>query len=350
MTSVKVVITDYIEPELGWEIEQFKQLGVDFSYHQLKQAAPPELLEVIADADVVIVNMAAINAEVIQGLKRTKLIIRHGVGYDNVDIEAARKNGIVVSYMPDYCMHEVAEQAVTLIFACQRKLNVQMQLTEESSREGRWVFKPIYPVHSLRNKTLGIIGCGRIGSLVFRMMQNFDLARTLVCDPYLSEARQRELGCPFISLDELLRQADIVTVHTPLGPETYHLLDEAQFRLMKPTAILVNTARGGIVNLAALDQALKVGRPMFAGIDVYEQEPPGRDLAILSNPRAICTPHLSWLSEESGWDIREKIVEDVRRFLHHEGPRYPINKEVPIRFLEPGSVAGLSKASSGGKS
>ena len=332
MTNAKVVITDYIEPDLEWETQQFQQLGVDFSYHQLKQAGPPELLKVIADADVVIVNMATINAEVIQGLKRTKLIIRHGVGYDNVDVEAAGKQGIVVSYMPDYCMHEVAEQAMTLIFACQRKLNVQMQLTQESSRAGRWVFEPVYPVHSLRGKTLGIIGCGRIGSLVFRMLQNFDLARTLVCDPYLSEARRQELGCPFVSLETLLREADVVTVHTPLGPETHHLLDEAQFAFMKPTAVLVNTARGGIVNLSALDRALKAGRPMMAGIDVYEQEPPGTDLAILSNPKAICTPHLAWLSEEAGWNIREKIVEDVRRFLRREGPRYPINKDVQIQF------------------
>jgi D-3-phosphoglycerate dehydrogenase len=332
MTGIKVVITDYIESNLDWEAEQFKELGVAFTYHQLKQASSRELFGAISDADVVIVNMAHMNEQVIKGLKRTKLIIRHGVGYDNVDIEAASKQGIVVSYMPDYCKHEVAEQAVALILACQRKLSVQIQLAEESAREGRWVFEPIYPVYSLRGKTLGIIGCGRIGSLVFRMMQSFDLERTLVCDPYLSEERRQQLGCPFMSLEELLRESDIVTVHTPLGPETYHLLDEPQFSLMRPTATLVNTSRGGIINLEALDRALRAGRPMFAGIDVYEQEPPGEDLAILGNPRAICTPHLSWLSEEAGWNIREQIVEDVRRFIRQEGPRHPINTEVPIRF------------------
>jgi D-3-phosphoglycerate dehydrogenase len=332
MASVKVAITDYIEPELEWETEQFKQLGVDFSYHQLKQAAPLELLEAIADVDVVIVNMAAINAEVIRGLKRTKLIIRHGVGYDNVDVKAASQCGIVVSYMPDYCMHEVAEQAMMLILACQRKLSVQTRLTRESSEKGAWVFKPVYPVYSLKGKTLGIIGCGRIGSLVYQMMQNFGLKNTLICDPYLSEERRQQLNSPFVPLEELLRESDIVTVHTPLKPDTYHLLDEPQFKMMKPTSILVNTARGGIVNLKALDKALKAGRPMFAGIDVYEKEPPAQDLGILTNDRAICTPHLAWLSEESGWNIREKIVEDVRRFLNHEPPRFPINKEVQMQY------------------
>ena len=332
MEKLKVVVSDYVESDLDWEVEQFGQMGVDFSFYQLKTAPVPELLMVIADADVVIVNMAQINEEVLSGLKRTKLIIRHGVGYDNIDVPAASRRGIVVSYIPDYCMHEVAEQAVMLIMACQRKLNQQIHLTSESSLSGKWIFKPIYPLYSLSGKTLGIIGCGRIGSLVHKMMQNFDLARILICDPYLSEERQRDLGSPFLPLNKLLSQSDIVTIHTTLSPETYHMLDESQFKLMKPTAILVNTARGGIVNLEALDQALKSGRPGFAGIDVYEREPPDKDMAILTNEKAICTPHLAWLSEESGWNIRKQIVGDVNRFLHQEGPRHPIDKSVPISF------------------
>lgn len=332
MKKIKVVVSDYVESDLDWEVEQFDQMDVDFSFYQLKAAPVPELLKVIADADVVIVNMAQINEDVLSGLKRTKLIIRHGVGYDNIDVPAASRRGIIVSYIPDYCMHEVAEQAVMLIMACQRKLNQQIHLTSESSRLGKWIFKPIYPLYSLSGKTLGIIGCGRIGSLVHKMMQNFDLARILICDPYLSEERQRELSSPFLPLNELLRQSDIVTVHTTLSPETYHMLDASQFKLMKPTAILVNTARGGIVNLEALDQALKSGRPGFAGIDVYEREPPDKDMAILTNEKAICTPHLAWLSEESGWNIRKQIVGDVNRFLHQEGPRHPIDRSVPISF------------------
>lgn len=332
MGKIKVVITDYIEQDLQWETEQFQQMGVDFAAYQLKNASPKELLPAIQDADIVIVNMAAMNQEVINGLHKTKLIIRHGIGYDNVNIQAASQCGIVVSYMPDYCKHEVAEQAVMLIMACQRKLTMQVRLTRESAEKGAWVFKPVYPVYSVVSKTLGIIGCGRIGSLVHHMMQNFGFDKILVCDPYLAEERRQQLGSPFVTLETLLRESDIVTVHTPLGPETYHLLDEPQFQMMKPTSILVNTARGGIVNLEALDKALKAGRPMVAGIDVYEKEPPSQDLAILNNERAICTPHLAWLSEESGWNIREQIVDDVRRFLNHEQPRHPINKDVKILF------------------
>jgi D-3-phosphoglycerate dehydrogenase len=332
MSKLKVVVSDYIETDLDWEAEKFSHMGVDFSAYQLKHAPASELLKVISDADVVVVNMARLDEEVLGGLKRTRLIIRHGVGYDNIDVPAASKRGIVVSYMPDYCMHEVAEQAVMLILACQRKLNQQIQLTSDSSQSGKWIFAPVYPVFSMVGKTLGIIGCGRIGSLVHGMIQNFGLARTLICDPYLTEERRLELKSPFLSLDELLRESDIVTIHTPLGPETYHLLDEERFKLMKPTAILVNTARGGIVNLEALDRALKAGSPGFAGIDVYEHEPPVADMAILQNNKAICTPHLAWLSEESGWNIRKQILADVERFMHRQGPRHPIDKSVPIRF------------------
>ena len=331
MTKIKVVITDYIEPDLDWETQQFEQLGVDFSYYQLKFAAPKEILAVAADADILIVNMAKIGPEVIEGLERCKLIIRHGVGYDNVDVSAASERGIVVANIPDYCVDEVAEQAVMLIFACQRKLLIQSRILDASSRERKWLFDPIYPVFSLRGKTLGIIGCGRIGSTVYRMMQGFGL-RFSICDPYLSEQRKQALGIETVPLERVLTEADIVTVHTPLNEETYHLLDEAQFKLMKPTAISINTARGGIVNLRALDTALRAGEIAHAGIDVYEKEPPDPDHPLLHNENAICTPHLAWLSEEAGWSIREKIVEDVRRFLRGEEPRFPINPEVKIRF------------------
>jgi len=332
MDTMKVVVTDYIEPNLDWEMDQFGQMGVDFACYQMKHACAAELVQAAADADVLIVNMAKMTQEVMEGLTRTKLIIRHGVGYDNIDVAAATRMGIVVSYMPDYCMHEVAEQAVMLILACQRKLLVQSHLAAESSRQGKWVFDPVYPVHSLKGKTLGIIGCGRIGSIVHTMVQGFHLNRILVCDPYLSDKRRQALPDDPIPLDTLLAESDIVTIHTPLGPETYHLLDQPQFARMKPTAILVNTSRGGVVNLEALDRALREGQLMGAGIDVYEEEPPNAAMPLLHNPKAICTPHLGWLSEESSWNIREKIVEDVRRFLQNEGPRYPINKEIQIQF------------------
>ena len=328
MSKIKVVITDYIEPDLNWEEEQFARLGVEFKYHQLKFGSPEQIVAAAADADIVVVNMAKIDAEVIDGLRRSKLIIR----YDNVDVAAATRRGIVLANIPDYCVHEVAEHAVMLILACQRKLLLQHRILLDSAARGNWDFDPIYPVYSLRGKTLGIVGFGRIGCTVYRMMQGFGL-RFLVADPYLSEERRRQHGLEVVPFETLLRESDIVTIHAPLSRETHHLFDEAQFRMMKRTAILVNTARGGIVNLRALDRALREGTIAHAGIDVYEEkEPPEADFPLLHNERAICTPHLSWLSEESSWNIRHQIVDDVRRFLKRQGPKSQVNGEVKIRF------------------
>ncbi len=325
MSRTIVKVTDFIESDLNWEQKQFRELGVDFSYYQLKFASPEELLQKISDANILITNMAKIDAEVIAGLQNCKLILRHGVGYDNVDVGAANEHGIQVAYVPDYCVNEVAEQAIMLILACQRKLLVQSRILDASSTAGEWQFDPIYPVFSIKGKTLGIVGCGRIGSTVFRMMQGFGL-QFLICDPYLSRRRKQDLGVETIPLQHLLQESDIVTLHTPLNAETHHLIDEPELKMMKPTAILINTARGGIVNLRALDKALRNGKLAHAGIDVYEEkEPPDPNHPLLTNARAICTPHLSWLSEEAGWSIREKILEDVRRFLRGEPPRFPID-------------------------
>lgn len=324
MENIKVVVTDYIEPDLDWEAEQFAQMGVDFRIYQQKSAAPGELVDIIADADVVIVNMAKISSEVIHGLRKTRLIIRHGVGYDNVDLNAAAEKGIQVARVPDYCVDEVAEQAVMLIFACQRKLTTQIKVLDNSSQQAEWDFEPVRPIYSLRGKTLGLIGCGRIGSRVYEMMQGVGM-NCLIDDPYLSERRKQQLGIETVSLEKVLNEADVITVHAPLNEETYHLIDQPQLDMMKSTAILVNTARGGIVNLRALDEALTQGQLAFAGVDVYEEkEPPDPDFPLLNNQNAICTPHLAWMSVESDWSIREKIVEDVQRFVRGEGPRYPI--------------------------
>jgi D-3-phosphoglycerate dehydrogenase len=315
MEKIKVVITDYIEPDLDWETRTCESWGVDFAHYQLKNASQEELLNAVEDAEIIIVNMAKFDEDLISNLNKTRLIIRHGIGYDNVDVAAAARKGITVVNIPDYCVAEVAEQAVMLIMACQRKLTTQLRSMACSADAGKWVFEPVYPVFQMHGKTVGIVGMGRIGGTVFRMLQGFEL-KTLVYDPYLSETRKKEYGIETCSLEELLQNSDIITIHCPLKwEETYHMFDTPQFKMMKNTAILINTARGGIVNLESLDQALRSGEIAQAGIDVYEVEPPPADLPLLHNERATCTPHLSWLSEESGWTIREKIMEQVRNYL-----------------------------------
>jgi D-3-phosphoglycerate dehydrogenase / 2-oxoglutarate reductase len=328
MAPVKIVVTDYIEPDLEWERQQLARFeSVRLEWHQLKFAPQEQLVAAVCDADVVVVNMVPLNAEVIGSLGKCRLIIRHGVGYDNVDVAAATARGIRVAYEPDYCTDEVAEHAIALLLASWRKLSIGRQVLEESSRNGIWNFEAIYPIAGLRGKTLGIIGCGRIGSTVLARLRSFGL-QFVVCDPYLSAERRAELGVPVLPLEQVLAAADMVTIHAVLNAQTRNLIGAKQLRMMKKTAHLVNTARGGLVDTQALARALREHWIAGAAVDVYMKEPPDPDFPLFGCTNAVLAPHLGWYSEEANWSIREKIVEDLIRFIEGRPPRFLINKEL----------------------
>ncbi len=324
MQQTRIVVTDYIEPDLNWERDQLAAYPVTLVAHQLKFASEREIIARIGNADVVIVNMTKLTRQVLQTLPSCKLIIRHGVGYDNVDIPAATDMGIQVCYVPDYCSAEVAEQAMMLLLLCRRRFIRQEEALDDSIRKGQWDFSKVIPVLRFSHSKAGIIGCGRIGSLVLQMLRGFG-ADVMIHDPYLSEARQVELGIRNIPLEQLLPEADMVTIHSTLTPETHHMIGEQQLRMMKPTAILVNTARGAIVDAPALARACKEGWIAGAGIDVFEKEPPQPGFILGGISNLILTPHLAWYSEDAGWSIREKILEDILRYLDGKIPRYPVN-------------------------
>lgn len=320
----KVVVTDYIEQDLDWETKTLAEAPVDFYFYQLKHAPLEELIEKSADADIIIVNMAQFDRRVLGALKNCKLVIRHGAGYDNIDIEAATEFGIQVCYVPDYCREEVAEQAMMLILACHRKFTRQLSSFDASVAKGQWDFTHVIPFNRLSYKTAGIVGCGRIGSIVLQMFRGFNM-NVLVCDPFLSEQRQQALGIKCLPLEEVLTQADVVTVHPALNKSTYHSIGERELRMMKPDSILVNTARGSIVDAEALAKACTEHWIAGAGIDVFEKEPPPPDFVLRNIPNIILTPHLAWYSEDAGWSIREKIMEDVFRLIGGKPQRFPVN-------------------------
>ncbi len=328
MSQIKIVVTDYIETEQDWEKDQLaKHENVTFEAHQLKFKSEDEVFDVVRDADVIQVNMVPFPASLVERLDKTKLIIRHGAGYDNVDVKAATAKGIRVAYEPDYCSDEVAQHAVMLILASWRKLHGGLDVLEESSKAGKWDFTPIYPIYSLVDKTIGIVGCGRIGALVIKKLSGFDF-NVLVSDPYLSDERKAGLNAKCVDLDTLLKESDIVTIHAALSEETLNLIGEPQLKLMKPTAHLVNTSRGGLVDTDALATAIKGKWIAGAGIDVYVKEPPDPDFPLFGLPEVTLAPHLSWYSEEAGWSIREKILEDYERFIDGRSPRFLINNEL----------------------
>jgi D-3-phosphoglycerate dehydrogenase len=329
----KVIVTDYIEDDLNWEIEHFAKMdNVQFEICQLKTASREELIARVRDADVIVVNMAPFDAEVIDSLENCRLLIRHGVGYDNVDVEACTRNKIRFAYQPDYCATEVAEQAVALIFACTRQLFRSRAILEESSANGIWDFRTLLPMHQMHRQTLGILGCGRIGGRVHRMMKPI-MGRVIVCDPYIDERQKGALGiqdADVVSFDDFLAQSDIITIHTPLNDETRYMLDRAAFEKMKPTAYVVNTARGGVINTEDLIWALDEKQIQGAGIDVYEVEPPPAELKLFEQDRATLSAHLGWSSVEAGWEIRYKIVDDVIACIEDRKPVNTVNTEIDM--------------------
>ena len=221
----------------------------------------------------------------------------------------------------------MAEQAISLIFACARRVVSSRKVLDESSARGAWDFADVIPIFRMEGKTLGILGCGRIGSTVYRKLKTFGF-NFLLCDPYLSEARKKEIGEEFVNLETLLRGSDFVTIHTLLTDETRHLINAKTLSYMKPTAYLVNTARGPIVDADALAEAIKHKVIAGAGIDVFEKEPPAPDYPLFGLANAVLTPHLAWYSEDAGWTIREIIITEIDRFLAGQPPRYTVNPGV----------------------
>ncbi|MFB3827245.1 MAG: C-terminal binding protein [Bryobacteraceae bacterium] len=321
MPKIKVVVTDFIEPDLEWESAEMARRGVEFVTHQLKFAPVADVIAAGRDADVVLVNMVPVTAEVIAGWEKCRLVIRHGVGYDNVDVAALEKAGVAFCYIPDYCAEEVAEQAIAMLLACGRRVVSSRSVLEESSANARWDFTGVIPIYRMAGKTLGIVGCGRIGSLVYQKLKSFGF-RFLICDPYLTGERKRELGIETVPFETVLRESDYITLHTPLTPETRRMINARTLAMMKPTAYLVNTARGPMVDAAALAEAIEKGVIAGAGIDVFDVEPPPPSYPLFPLRNAVLTPHLAWYSEDAAWRIRELIVLEIDRFLAGQPPRF----------------------------
>ena len=307
---MKVVVTDYVEENLDWEAEECRRAGIEFAAFQLKFRPEAEVLARVADADVIVVNMVRFGASLVSKLTRCRLIIRHGAGYDNVDVEACTRQGIALANQPDCYTVDVAEHAIALIFACARKVVWSRRWLEESSAKGVWHYAGLFPMHRMDGMTLGIVGLGRIGARVYHKLRHFGM-KIIAADPYLSEKQKAEFDVEFVDVKTLFRVADFVTIHTPLNPETGRLVDAEMLRLMKPTAYLINTSRGLLVDAAALAQALRERRIAGAALDVFDIEPPPPDHPLLGLDNVILTPHIGWASEESAQEIRRSIVNDI---------------------------------------
>jgi D-3-phosphoglycerate dehydrogenase len=257
----------------------------------------------------------------IRQMPQCRIIARFGIGVDNVDIAAATDTGIVVTRVPDYCIDEVSDHTLALLLALVRKI----PFANSRAHAGRWEMSAVVPIHRLRGRVLGLVGFGRIPQLVAPKAKAFGL-KVVTYDPYVPQEITRAAGVERIDFAELVKVSDYVSIHTPLMTETEGLFNADVFRKMKPTAYLINTARGPIVDEAALARALDAGQFAGAALDVLSQEPPTAS-PLLGRDNVILTPHMSFYSVESLIELQTKAAEEVVRVLTGQMPRNPVNPE-----------------------
>jgi len=310
-----------IFPDLGLSLlDAVPVIAHHFLPEYRAEYAPDQLV----DYDVLISLKPRVTAVSLQKASRLCAIGRCGVGYDNVDLDACTAKGIAVFITPGGVIRPVAESIVLLMLALSHNLLVKDRLV----RQGQWAQSTVRLGREPRQRVVGTIGLGNIAAEAIRLLKSFDVARFLAFDPYASAARAAETGVELVSLEELLRNSDYVLVNCPLTTETRGLLGEAQFALMKPEAVIINTARGPIVQQAALIEALRSGHIRGAALDVFEQEPLSADSPLTKMENVILTSHSIAWTEELFRDMGRIDCEGALAVCRGEAPRHIVNPQV----------------------
>jgi D-3-phosphoglycerate dehydrogenase len=318
-TDSLVVVTDYTFPDLRQEQVVCAAAGARFSAHQCRDAE--SVARATKGARVALVQFAPMTEAALAGLASGARVIRYGVGYDNIDIHAAATLGIEVAYVPDYCTDEVADHTATSLLAALRKLSA----LDASVRRGAWAAVAICrPMSPFRQSTVGFLGLGRIGRAVMERLRPFGFS-FLVFDPALSEADLAPLGArKAVTTDDLFAAVDALTLHAPSTPVTRHIVNKAALRRMKSGAVIVNTARGDLIDAEALAEALANGEIAGAAIDVFEQEPLPADSRLRAAPNLHLSPHAAWYSDTSLGRLQALAADEIRRALAGEPMRSPV--------------------------
>ncbi len=326
----RVVITDYLEPPASIESKVLEGVA---NVECLLAKNTRELLGELTDADgLILCHEVSITPEVVQELHQCKAVVRCGVGFDNIDRKAAGERGIYVCNVPDYGVDEVADHAIAMMLACNRGLiKVERGIRRSLSP---WDMRAIQPIFRVAGAKMGIIGLGRIGGATAMRAKGLRMD-VVAYDPYVRAGTDKLLGVPLVDLEELLSSCDVVSVHTPLTGETRQLIDRNALALMKPSSILINTARGAVVDTDALTEALRNGSIAGAGIDVLPEEPASNDMPLVqlwqedTQPpvNLILTPHTAFYSDAGLIEMREKAAMELRRILTGQAPKNCVNTE-----------------------
>jgi len=320
----KVVTTDTLKPVIPEEAI-LRENGASLIYGDCKTEA--ELIELAQDADAIINTYARLTAKVINSLRRCQVIVRRGIGYDNVDVEAATAKSIPVVNVPDYCTNEVADHVIALLLCTARRVIP----TRDQVRSGGWDFRQFLPIPALKDCTLGLVGFGKVARAVAERAKCFGL-KVQTSDPFISTEFTSEHGVKLVSLEELLSSSDFISVHVPLTNDTRGMLSKREFGMMKPSAVFINTSRGPVVDEEALREALESEKIAFAALDVMIQEPPMPDNPLLGIDNVIITPHFAWYSERSARVLGEKAAKEIVRVLKGYFPRCLVNPEVKAKL------------------
>ncbi len=315
--STVIAVTDSPFHSLDPARAALKRL--DPELRMAKSPSADDILAVAGDADAILVTYAKLPGELLQQLKRCKVIGRFGLGVDNIDIPAAARLGIAVTYVPDYCLREVSDHAMALLLALARKVPFSNRLVQS----GRWEVPPIVPLRRLEGHVLGLVGFGNIPRALVPKAKAFGL-KVITHDPHVAPDVTKALDVENTSFDDLLARADFISVHAPLTPATRGIIGATAFARMKKGALLINTARGPLVDEAALVAALDSGHLGGAALDVVTTEPPAKDSPLLGRDNVILTPHTAFYSVEALEELQTKCASDVARVLSGEPPVYPV--------------------------
>ena len=318
--KAKVVITDYVWESLDVEKKTLEGLA---DLVALKTKKPEEFLPQAADCDALLNTYAGpITAEVMAKMPKCRIIARYGIGVDTIDLEAATRAGIIVTNNPTYCIEEVAEHTMALLLACARKIAFYDRLV----RSGRWEVPPGKPIFRLVGRTLGLVGFGNIAREVAVRAAAFGM-RVLYADPFVKEGQFSSPGKK-TELDSLLREADFVSLHPPLTPDTRKMMNDRAFSLMKPSAFLVNCSRGPVVDTEALVRALDAKKIAGCALDTTDPEPLPDPHPLRGRENVIVAPHVAWYSEQAMAGLQAGAPGEVRRVLSGEWPLNVVNRAV----------------------
>lgn len=317
----KVAVTDFVFASLDIEKQELKKIEAELI--ESTDSDEESIIEAAKDADAILNCYAELTPRVIESLKKCQIIARYGIGVNNVNIPTATKKGIIVTNVPDYCIEEVSDHALALILACTRKI-CQLNKTVKS---GKWDFKDYRPMYRLKGQTLGIVSFGKIPRRLVEKVSAYKF-NIIAYDPYVDEEIAAKYNVKLVTFEELLKESDIISIHAPLTEETKGMFGSEQFKIMKSSAYLINTARGGLIKDNDLAQALKEEEIAGAGLDLLEDENVNSHHPLINLENVIITPHSAFYSEQSLKDLQYKTVQEVIRVLTGEKPKSCVNPEV----------------------